>query len=147
MTRLWFLLFAFCRICGEMWIYWRSWCLRSLYHVWWSTCTLGMKAILWCSGAKMDLVREFNKTMTLSRFSQPQCDFSIPCATIVPCITFVFYWITRFWNYPSAIRRRRAAGVPRRWGAASCSGGFVGEITGVCVCANLCGNKSPCTCV
>lgn len=39
---------------------------------------------------------------------------------------------SRFWNHPSAIWRRRTAGVPRCWGVASYSGGSVGEITGLC---------------
>lgn len=37
---------SLCRTWGGMWIYWRSWCLRSHCHVWWSTCTLGMMATL-----------------------------------------------------------------------------------------------------
>lgn len=62
----------------------------------------------------------------------PGCIFiiiSFPAPPLSPSATLRVRFL-RFWNHPSAIRRRRTAGVPWCWGTASYSGGPAGKITG-----------------
>lgn len=60
--------------------------------------------------------------------------FNFLVSQLSPSAYFMHLWIPRFWNHPSAIRGRRTAGVPWRWGTASYSGGPFGKITGFIFC-------------